>query len=69
MRTLDKMLQPGQKIKVHYSENNRNNHIRHIRAIVDNEFIAYRVWVKRNYRYNIKHRYDFELKYKKGYLE
>jgi hypothetical protein len=69
-RTLDEMLQPGQKIKVFYSERNPNNQIRHIRAIVDNEFIAYRVWSKRKrlWMYNIQHRYNFELGYERGVL-
>jgi hypothetical protein len=69
MRTLDEMLQPGQKIKVFYSEGNINNEIRHIRAIVDDDFIVYRVWSKRNrWMYNIASKYNFELKYERGIL-
>jgi hypothetical protein len=69
MRTLDEMLQPGQKIRVFYGEGNINNEIRHIRAIVDDDFIVYRVWSKRKgWMYRISHKYDFELRYEKGRL-
>jgi hypothetical protein len=70
MKPLDEMLQPGQKIKVFYGEGNINNEIRHIRAIVDNDFIVYRVWSKRNrmWMYNIADKYNFEVKYEMGRL-
>lgn len=42
MKPLDEMLQPDQKIKVLYRDGN-NNQIRHIRAIIDGEYIVYRV--------------------------
>lgn len=70
MKTLDEMLQPGQKIKVFYHEGNIHNQIRHIRAIIDDDYIVYRIWGKRSraWLYNIVHRYDFELKYEDGRL-
>lgn len=68
--TLDEMLQPGQKVKVFYNEGNINNQIRHIRAVVDGEFIVYRVWSRRKgWQYCIEHRYGFEYKYEKGVLK
>jgi hypothetical protein len=41
----------GQRIKVFYHKGNINNEIRHIRAIVDKEYIVYRVWQKNRYSY------------------
>jgi hypothetical protein len=67
--TLDKMLQPGNKVHVFYNDNNINNQIRHIRAIVDEDQIVYRVWSKKGYwRYFVTGRYEFELKYENGVL-
>ncbi len=62
-RTLEEMLQPGQKVKVFYNENNINNHIRYIRAIVDDEWIAYKTATSKGWRYHICHIYDFEYKF------
>lgn len=67
--TLDEMLQPGNKVRVFYNDNNINNQIRHIRAIVDEDQIVYRVWSKKGYwRYFVTSRYEFELKYANGVL-
>lgn len=66
-KTLDEMLQPGKKVKVFYGEKNINNETRHIRAIIDEEYIVYRVWY-RSWHYRVEHRYDFELKYESGRL-
>jgi hypothetical protein len=68
MKSLDEMLQPGQRIKVFYHEGNINNEIRHIRAIVDKEYIVYRVWQKNHYSYRVAHKYEFELGYENGRL-
>ncbi len=67
-KTLDQMLQPGKKIRVFYNENNINNQIRHIRAIIDEEYIVYRVYRRRSWYYRVVDRYDFELKYEDGRL-
>lgn len=70
MRPLDEMLQPGQKVKVSYNPGNIHNQVRHIRGIIDDDYVVYRVWSKkrRDWSYHIKHRYDFELKYEDGRL-
>lgn len=68
MRPLDEMLQPGQKIRVFYNKGNINNQIRHIRGIIDDEYIVYRVWQKNRYFYRVAHKYEFELRYENGRL-
>lgn len=70
MKTLDEMLQPDQKVRVFYNEGNINNQLRHIRAIVDDEFVVFRVWSKHKqyWVYKVEHRYNFELKYEGGHL-
>lgn len=65
---LRKMLQPGRKVRVFYNDINPNNEIRHIRAIVDEDRVVYKVWQRNRYRYYVRWVYDFELDYKKGYL-
>lgn len=68
MRTLDEMLQPGKKIKVFYNENNRNNAIWHIRAIVDNKCVVYRVWNGKSWLYHVNSMHTFEFMYEKSRL-
>jgi hypothetical protein len=68
MRTLDEMLQPGQKIKEFYNEGNINNRTIHIRAIVDDVAIVFRVYTKGIWNYHVNSRYKFEYMYEKGRL-
>ena len=67
-RTLEAMLQPGQRVKVYYGEGNPNNQIRHIRGIVDDEWIVYKTATAKGWRYHVCHKYDFEYKYELGRL-
>jgi len=69
-RLFEGTLQPGVKVKVYYNENNINNQIRHIRAIVDTDWVVYRVWSKRKrmWCYRIDHIYAFELLKEDGHL-
>ncbi len=67
-RMLEAMLQPGLEIKVFYNEGSRSNHTRHIRAIVDDEWVAYKTATSKGWRYHICHRYDFEYKFEMGRL-
>lgn len=48
-----------------------NNKIRHIRGIIDEEFIVYRVWsrYKRSWEYRIDWYYGFLLAYQDGDLK
>lgn len=45
------MVQPGEAVQVFFGEANVNNEIRHIRAIVDSEYVVYRVWSKHKGRW------------------
>jgi len=69
-KSLDELLQPGNKVRRFYNKGNPNNCVMHIRTIVDDEWIVYRVWWKgkQTWHYVINHRYRFELNYEKGRL-
>ncbi len=64
------MLQPGKKVRVFYYPGNVNNQLRHIRAIVDEEYVVYRVWSrhKRRWVYRIEWLYQFNLAWENGRL-
>lgn len=66
---LDNLLQVDKALRVNYGEGNSNNETRHIRAIVDDDQIVYRVWSrsKRRWIYHIENRYAFYLL--RNYLE
>jgi len=68
IRDLEDMLQPGQKVKVYFNKGNPNNRTRHIRAIVDDEWIVYKTATGKGWRYHVDHRYDFEYKFEMGRL-
>ncbi len=63
------LLRPGKAVRLFYNEGNPNNEIRHIRAVVDDEFIVYRVWTpRRKWMYYITGYYGFLLAYRDGDL-
>ena len=64
------MLQPGKKVKLVYSEWSPNNELRHVRAIVDDEYIVYKVWSrhKKRWHYRVEWIFDFHLAFKGGNL-
>jgi len=70
-KTLIDMLVPGAVIRLDYGENNLNNKTIHVRAIVDDDQIVYRVWSQRKqlWRYHIEDLYFFTLGYSKDYLK
>ena len=61
----------GDKLKIYYNENNKNNCIIHVRAIVDGNYVVYRVWSKyrKNWIYRINDVSFLEMLYKDGYLK
>jgi hypothetical protein len=65
------LLQPGQKVRFDYGEPSPNNRVCHIRAIIDEEYIAFRVWSKtrRRWLYYIDDVYFFQGAYALGYLK
>lgn len=64
------MIQPGKKVRLFYSEENPNNQLRHIRAIVDDEYIVYRVWSsgKQTWRYSVDWVFGFKVVFDAGFL-
>jgi len=68
---LREKIQPDKKVKLFYRKGNINNKIMHIRAIVDDEFIVYGVWLKRSkcYDYRITHFYSFYTWLENGHLK
>ena len=65
MKTIDELLQPGQVVRLYFQENNRNNALYHIRAVVDEKWVVYRKWSKRkqSWQYNLCDRGYLELLY------
>ena len=63
MINLDKYLQAGKTFRIYYGDKALANRRVHIRAIVDDIWIVFRVWSpgKNVWRYHIEHRYYFEL--------
>lgn len=66
---LKTLLMPGKKVRIFYGDGNVNNQIRHIRAIVDEEQVVYRVWThSRGWYYKVEWVLGFEITLKGGYL-
>ena len=65
------MLQPGKKVRLFFYEGNLNNELRHIRAIVDDEYIVYKVWWshKQYWHYKVEWIYSFVLFFENGHLK
>ncbi len=53
----------GEKYRIFFDDNNPNNKVIHIRAIVDKEYIVCKQWFKRKkmWRYSVEHIYYLEL--------
>ncbi len=64
------MLQPGKAVRIFYNEGNINNQIRHIRAIVDDEYVVYRVrhYGKQNWSYRVRGMHRFQVTFENGNL-
>lgn len=67
---LDKMLKVGNKIKVFYNKGNRNNRLYHVRAIMDDEYVVVKTWVrhKKRWAYSVLDLYWFEIHWEDGKL-
>ncbi len=65
------ILLPGNIVRIWYDEGNPNNELRHIRAIVDEVWIVYRVWGKRKRRwfYDIDSWFSFYLAWRDGFVK
>jgi hypothetical protein len=60
------LLQPGRKVRMNYGVGNPNNELRHVRAIVDDDQIVYRVWQYRRWIYHVRWAYAFLLAWQDG---
>lgn len=65
---LDKLLVPGTSFSVYYNKGNLNNRQVHVRAIVDDEYVVYRVWFKSKgyFRYNVERIHYFDVLLRNG---
>jgi len=54
-------IKPGSKWRVFFSEGNMNNHLAHIRAIVDDEWVVWRKWVGGRWFYKVDYIHYFYL--------
>jgi hypothetical protein len=64
------LLAPGVALRLDYGPDNVNNKIRHIRAIVDDDEVVYRVWSYRRQRwaYQVEDRCGLWYEWQHGYL-
>jgi hypothetical protein len=64
------LLQPGVALRLNYGPGNVNNERRHIRAVVDDIQVVYRVWSRRRQRwvYQVESRYGLWLQWRRGDL-
>ena len=58
----DGLIVPGAKVRYFHE-------LRHIRAIVDDDQVVYRVWRSGRWRYHIEWMYGFYLAWKDGMLK
>lgn len=65
------LLQPEKTVRIFYSPTNPNNEVRHIRAVIDTEYIVYRVWFrsKKRWEYRVEHITAFYYPYVDGNLK
>ena len=65
-----RLVMPGNSLRIYYGDGNLNNKIIHIRSIVDEEYIVLRTWLKHKKRwsYEVKSVYCFELLFNHGNL-
>lgn len=62
------MIQPGKKVRHLRGPDRSVSRIRHIRAIVDDEWVVYRVWQRGHWEYFVEWLYGFELAWQDGRL-
>lgn len=64
------LIQPGKKLKIFYSENNINNEIIEVRAVVDENQVVCRTWSKSKHQwvYRVENIVFFEMLLKEGQI-
>lgn len=65
------ILQPGNKVRVYGHPRKSKNTLFHIRAVVDEEYVVYKVWSRRKqyWVYGVEHIYFFYLHWQKNFVE
>ena len=68
-KTLDEMLQVGNKLRLDYGADNPNNRVIHVRGLVD-DYCVYRYWIKRKayWGYKLEAIFYLDLAYDGGHL-
>lgn len=66
----DALIVPGARLRVRHNPDSPHSELRHIRAIVDEEYVVYRVWWRHHKRweYKIEWLYGFWIIYRHGGL-
>lgn len=69
--TLMAALVPGARFRLDRGAGASANELRHIRAVVDGEYVVYKVWWSHHQRweYKIAWVYDFQLEWQEGCLK
>lgn len=64
---INKLIVPGNKVKIDYGKMEALTEVCHIRAIVDDVMVVYCVWMKHRkcWNYKVESKYYFELREKK----
>lgn len=65
------MVQPGKAVRLAFPPPNVNNEIRHIRAVVDDECVVFRVWLKHKKRwvYRCDDLIYYQILWREGFLK
>ena len=68
---LRELIKPGNSIQIYFNENNPNNRLIHIRAIVDERYVVFRTWSKhkQDWMYEIHPIIHFEVLQKENCLK
>ena len=69
-KTLKELLKPGNKLRLFFDEGNINNKRIHIRAIIDDDYVVYKIWSRRKqiWYYQVEYIYFFKLLYEKNQI-
>jgi hypothetical protein len=64
-------IKPYDMWRIDFGPNNLNNELLHIRAIVDDNVVVYRTWLrhKRRWRYSAKYFQEFEWLMERGVMK
>ena len=62
------MCQPGKTLRVFFGKDSYSNEIRHIRGIVDDDYIVYRIEAEITY-YECVYIHNFQTLFDKGFLK